>query len=159
MKKKILLGLLAVIMCFTLVGCGNDESPNKNNENNNQTEQNENGNDITNNDNNNSNDMNDSNKSNNNTENGWNNSKYTEYTNGLEEPNVKYAIKGVIMDQLTLNLEVTETELESYKQSLIDKGFELYRDDDSSWGMSNDTHNIQMNGYYDGIAYIYIALK
>jgi len=158
-KKKILLSLLAIVVCITLVGCGNDESLNKNNENNNQKEQNENGNDITTNDNNNTSDKNDSNESNNNTENVWNDSKYTEYTNGLEEPNVKYAIKGVIMDQLTLNLEVTETELESYKQSLIDKGFELYRDGDSSWGMSNDTHNIQMNGYYNGIAYIYIALK
>ena len=38
MKKKLLIGVLALIMCFTLVGCGKTESNNNNNSNNNQKE-------------------------------------------------------------------------------------------------------------------------
>ena len=35
MKKKLLIGVLALVMCFTLVGCGKTESNNNNNSNNN----------------------------------------------------------------------------------------------------------------------------
>ena len=38
MKKKLLIGVLALVMCFTLVGCGKTESNNNNNSNNNQKE-------------------------------------------------------------------------------------------------------------------------
>lgn len=45
MKKKLLIGLLAVVMCFALTGCGDKESTNPNNDDNKQQEQNENNND------------------------------------------------------------------------------------------------------------------
>lgn len=38
MKKKLLIGVLALVMCFTLVGCGKTENNNNNNSNNNQKE-------------------------------------------------------------------------------------------------------------------------
>ena len=38
MKKKLLIGVLALVMCFTLVGCGKTESNNNNNSNNDQKE-------------------------------------------------------------------------------------------------------------------------
>ncbi len=90
----------------------------------------------------------------------WNNPDYAEYTEGLTAPTFKYKIKGIIMEQLTVNGEASEEELAAYKQSLIDAGFELYRDEGvGNWGVSNGTHNIQVNGYYDGVAYIYISVE
>lgn len=87
----------------------------------------------------------------------WDNPAYSRYTNGLDEPEFKYTIKGVIMEQMTVNAEATEAEVTAWKQSLIDKGFEQYREGEQ-WGIKNDTHNIQMNGFVNGIAYIYIGL-
>lgn len=87
----------------------------------------------------------------------WMDTKYTAYTEGLAEPPFKYTIKGIIMDQLTINAEATLDEIGEWKQSLLDSGFEEYREGEQ-WGIKNDTHNIQMNGYADGIAYIYIGL-
>ena len=87
----------------------------------------------------------------------WKDTKYAAYTEGLDEPTFKYTIKGVIMDQLTINAEATLDEVEEWKQFLLDSGFEEYREGEQ-WGIKNATHNIQMNGYVDGVAYIYIGL-
>ncbi len=88
----------------------------------------------------------------------WNDAAYIEYTNGVAEPTFKYTIKGVIMDQLTINAEATEDEISAWKQSLLDAGFEEYREGEQ-WGVKNVTHNIQMNGFVNGIAYVYIGLE
>lgn len=40
MKKKLLIGVLALVMCFTLVGCGKTESNNNNTNNNNNQKEN-----------------------------------------------------------------------------------------------------------------------
>jgi len=90
-------------------------------------------------------------------ESSWNDPKYTAYTSGLEEPDFSYEFKGVLMDQLTINAEATLDEIEEWKQFLLDSGFEEYREGEQ-WGIKNATHNIQMNGYVDGVAYIYIGL-
>ncbi len=87
----------------------------------------------------------------------WNNVSYVEYTNGVSEPPFKYIIKGVIMDQLAINAEATLDEINAWKQGLLDAGFEEYREGEQ-WGIKNSTHNVQMNGYVDGVAFIYISL-
>ena len=88
----------------------------------------------------------------------WQDTAYSAYTNGVEEPTFTYAIKGVIMDQLTINAEATVDEVNAWKQSLLNAGFEEYREGEQ-WGVSNATHNIQMNGFVNGVAYIYIGLQ
>ena len=88
----------------------------------------------------------------------WNDSRYTAYTAGIVEPSFDYTLKGVLMDQLTINAEATEAEISAWKQSLLDAGFEEYREGEQ-WGIKNTTHNIQMNGFVNGIAYIYIGLE
>ena len=88
----------------------------------------------------------------------WNDSRYTAYTAGIVEPSFDYTLKGVLMDQLTINAEATEAEISAWKQSLLDAGFEEYREGEQ-WGIKNATHNIQMNGFVNGIAYIYIDLE
>ena len=88
----------------------------------------------------------------------WQDTAYSAYTNGVEEPTFTYTIKGVIMDQLTINAEATVDEVNAWKQSLLNAGFEEYREGEQ-WGVSNATHNIQMNGFVNGVAYIYIGLQ
>lgn len=88
----------------------------------------------------------------------WNNVSYVEYTNGVIEPPFKYIIKGVLMNQLTINAEATLDEINAWKQSLIDAGFEEYREGEQ-WGIKSSTHNVQMNAYVDGVAFIYIGLE
>lgn len=88
----------------------------------------------------------------------WSNATYVEYTNGVSEPPFKYIIKGVLMDQLTINAEATLDEINTWKQSLLNNGFEEYREGEQ-WGIKSATHNIQMNGYVDGVAFIYISLE
>ncbi len=88
----------------------------------------------------------------------WQDTAYSAYTNGVEEPTFTYTIKGVIMDQLTMNAEATVDEVNAWKQSLLNAGFEEYREGEQ-WGVSNATHNIQMNGFVNGVAYIYIGLQ
>ena len=88
----------------------------------------------------------------------WQDTAYSAYTNGVEEPTFTYTIKGVIMDQLTINAEATVDEVNAWKQSLLNTGFEEYREGEQ-WGVSNATHNIQMNGFVNGVAYIYIGLQ
>ena len=88
----------------------------------------------------------------------WSNVQYKDYTENLAEPTFEYTIKGVIMDQLTINAEATEAEIAAWKQSLLDAGFEEYREGEQ-WAVKNATHNIQMNGFVNGIAYIYIGLE
>ena len=88
----------------------------------------------------------------------WKNATYSAYTGGVAEPAFNYTIKGVIMDQLTINAEATVDEVNAWKQSLLAAGFEEYREGEQ-WGISNETHNIQMNGFVNGVAYIYISLQ
>ncbi|MBQ6818927.1 MAG: hypothetical protein IJP35_04890 [Clostridia bacterium] len=88
----------------------------------------------------------------------WQDTAYSAYTNGVEEPTFTYTIKSVIMDQLTINAEATVDEVNAWKQSLLNAGFEEYREGEQ-WGVSNATHNIQMNGFVNGVAYIYIGLQ
>ena len=88
----------------------------------------------------------------------WQDTAYSAYTNGVEEPTFTYTIKGVIMDQLTINAEATVDEVNAWKQSLLNAGFEEYREGEQ-WGVSNATHNVQMNGFVNGVAYIYIGLQ
>ncbi len=87
----------------------------------------------------------------------WNNPQYIQYTSGIEQPSFTFVINGELMGQLVIHAEATVEEIDAWKQSLLNAGFEEYREGEQ-WGISNATYNIQMNGFVDGIAYIYIGL-
>ncbi len=151
--KKLFALLIALMLVLSLAACGDNNKPDadKNNPGTSQTDNQGGGNS-----NNNTTDNGNNSEPPNTPADQWSNSKYAEYTNGIEEPSFNYTIKGVIMDQLAINAEATLDEINAWKQDLLDAGFEEYREGER-WGIKNSTHNVQMNGYVDGVAFIYIS--
>ena len=131
MKKKILLGLLAVIMCFTLVGCGDKENTGGGNSGNGGSEKKENT-----------------------VKTNWKKAEVDEYfledfaelTNNVPEPETKYTINTIsVASGLSISFEST-SDAEKYKQVIKDNGF-TYKDE--IYGMESyesKTHEIQFTG-------------
>ena len=110
MKKKLLIGVLALVMCFTLVGCGKTESSNNNNSNNNQKE--------------NSNTNNGTTPSNNTYEYNYFDGKLTQIVD--EEGNPKqtdFVIDGIILVGNRHSYEGIPAEGERIMEALVKKGY------------------------------------
>ena len=110
MKKKLLIGVLALVMCFTLVGCGKTESNNNNNSNNNQKE--------------NSNTNNGTTPSNNTYEYNYFDGKLTQIVD--EEGNPKqtdFVIDGIILVGNRHSYEGIPAEGEGIMEALVKKGY------------------------------------
>lgn len=78
---------------------------------------------------------------------GWSKAEYAEYTNGVPEPAFPYTITGVIGNMgLSFKSGASAGEFATWRQSLLDNGFEENSVAGDTWTVFNDTHSIAHSG-------------
>ena len=84
----------------------------------------------------------------------WNDSEYSKYTNGVYKPNFDCEVIGdiTILGMKFKAINVTDTNIEEWKQALLNNGFALaWEDEDGSWEVVSSTHTVlytAMNYYF-----------
>ncbi len=78
---------------------------------------------------------------------GWNNPEYSEYTTNVPEPQFEYTIFGVIGNMgMSFNSSATIEEIDAWRDTLIESGFELNVQTGETWVVYNDSCSISHSG-------------